>query len=197
MEQGGDKARRLDGLSLKPAPEPLALVQSFVNTRNVMHGYDLLEDLDGASVWLSEHGFLGDGARPNEDDRRRLIACREGLRALLLAHNGEPGGEAGAEVLNEAASLAPLSVRFDSGGEPSLVPVAGAGGTIGGVMGSVLAAVVLGAAEDKWRRLKACRNEDCLWVFYDGSKNRSGSWCTMDVCGARAKMRTYRRRRSS
>lgn len=197
MEQGGDEARRLDGLSLKPAPEPLALVQSFVNTRNVMHGYDLLEGLDGATAWLTEHGFLGDGVRPNEDDRRRLIAFREGLRALLLAHNGAPVGEAGTEALNEVVSLAPFSARFDSGGEPRLVPAAGAGGAIEGVMGSVLAAIVLGAAEDKWRRLKACRNEGCLWVFYDGSKNRSGSWCTMDVCGARAKMRTYRRRRSS
>ena len=197
MEQGGDEVRRLDGLSLKPAPEPLALVQSFVNTRNLMHGYDLLEDLDGATAWLSEHDFLGHGAWPNEDDRRRLVAFREGLRVLLLAHNGEPGGEAGAEALNELVSVAPLSARFDPGGEPRLVSAAGAGGAIEGVMGSILAAIVLSAVEGKWRRLKACRNEGCLWAFYDGSKNRSGSWCTMDVCGARAKMRTYRRRRSS
>ena len=197
MEQGGDEARRLDGLSLKPAPEPLALVQSFVNTGNVMHGYDLLEDVDGAAAWLSEHGFPGNGARPSEADRLRLVAFREGLRALLLSHNGEPEREAGIGVLNEVAPVAPLAVRFDPEGEPRLVPAAGAGGEIEGVMGSVLAAVVLSAAEGKWRRLKACRNEGCLWAFYDGSKNRSGSWCTMDVCGARAKMRAYRRRRSS
>ena len=197
MEQRGDEARRLDGLGLKPAPEPLALVQSFVNTKNVMHGYDLLEDVDGATTWLSEHGFLGDGARPDEAERRRLVAFREGLRALLLSHNGDPKGEAGAEALNELAPVVPLAVRFGPGGDPRLVPSAGAGGAIEGIMGSILASIVLSAAEGKWRRLKACRNEGCLWAFYDGSKNRSGSWCTMDVCGARSKMRTYRRRRSS
>ena len=197
MEQGGDEARRMDGLSLKPAPEPLALVQSFVNTRNIMHGYDLLEDADGATAWLFEHGFPGDGVRLGEDDRRRLVAFREGLRGLLLFHNGEPEGEDGARVLNELTPSIPLAARFGPEGEPRLVPVAGAEGRIEGVMGKVIAAVVLAAAEGKWGRLKACRNEGCLWAFYDGSKNRSGSWCTMDVCGARAKMQTYRRRRSS
>ena len=187
----------MDGLSLKPAPEPLALVQSFVNTRNVMHGYDLLEDVDGATAWLLEHGFVGDdGTRIGENDRRRLIAFREGLRAVLLSHNGEPGGEVGAGALNELAPSIPLAARFGPEGEPRLGPAAVSGGGIEGFMGGILAAVVLAAAEGKWRRLKACRNEGCVWVFYDGSKNRSGSWCTMDVCGARAKMRTYRRRRS-
>ncbi len=60
----------------------------------------------------------------------------------------------------------------------------------------LLVAAVGAASEGTWRRLKACRNEGCRWAFYDGSKNRSGSWCTMDVCGSRAKMRAYRRRKS-
>ena len=51
-------------------------------------------------------------------------------------------------------------------------------------------------AEGTWERLKACRNEDCRWAFYDVSKNRSGSWCDMAVCGARHKMRAYRKRKS-
>lgn len=196
MEREVDKGRRLDGLSLKPAPEPLALVQSFVNTRNVMHGYDLLEGIEGATNWLHEHGFLDDDARLSEDDRRYLVAFREGLRDLLLTHNGEPGGEASAGALNELVSAAPLEACFDPEGEPRLVPAAGTKDAVKRVMGSVLAAIVLSAAEGTWRRLKACRNEGCLWAFYDSSKNRSGSWCTMDVCGARAKMRTYRSRRS-
>ncbi|HKC76276.1 MAG TPA: CGNR zinc finger domain-containing protein [Chloroflexota bacterium] len=44
-------------------------------------------------------------------------------------------------------------------------------------------------------RLKICRNETCRWAFYDYSKNRSGAWCTMAVCGSRSKARTYRQRR--
>ena len=53
-------------------------------------------------------------------------------------------------------------------------------------------------AEGTWARLKACERDSCRWAFYDRSKNRSGHWCSMDVCGAREKnRRAYRRRRAS
>ena len=47
-------------------------------------------------------------------------------------------------------------------------------------------------ADGTWRRLKACREDTCQWAFYDRSKNRSGTWCSMAVCGNRAKARAYR-----
>lgn len=193
MNEGVGGGRDLDGLRLKPAPGPLALVQGFVNTRNIMHGYDLLEDVDGAAAWLVERGLLDEGVQLGERAREDLVGFREGLRGLLLAHNGEGvGGDAG--VLNEMAEDALLRVRFDDEGAPGLLP-AGSGSAAGGVAARLLVAAVGASSEGTWRRLKVCRNEGCLWAFYDGSKNRSGSWCTMDVCGSRAKMRAYRRRR--
>ena len=47
-----------------------------------------------------------------------------------------------------------------------------------------------------WSRLKVCPADDCQWAFYDHSKNRSGTWCSMQVCGNRAKVRAYRERRA-
>jgi predicted RNA-binding Zn ribbon-like protein len=52
-------------------------------------------------------------------------------------------------------------------------------------------------AAGTWDRLKACRQETCRWAFYDNTKNRSGVWCTMEVCGNRAKARSYRERQSA
>ena len=49
-------------------------------------------------------------------------------------------------------------------------------------------------AEGSWARLKACPADNCLWAFYDETKNRSGTWCSMSVCGNRTKARAYRRR---
>jgi len=49
-------------------------------------------------------------------------------------------------------------------------------------------------ADESWNRLKACRLDDCQWAFYDQSKNRSRTWCSMKVCGNRAKARAYRER---
>jgi predicted RNA-binding Zn ribbon-like protein len=193
MEPGRDEGRGQDGLRPKPAPGSLALVQRFVNTRNIMHGYDLLEDVDGAAAWLVEYGLLGEDVRLGEGAREDLVGFREGLRGLLLAHNGG-NAEGGVGVLNEMAEDALLRVRFDDGGAPGLLP-AGSGTAVSGVTARLLVAAVGAFSEGTWRRLKACRNEGCLWAFYDGSKNRSGSWCTMDVCGSRAKMRAYRRRK--
>lgn len=46
-------------------------------------------------------------------------------------------------------------------------------------------------------RIKACPpDEGCGWLFYDDSKNGSRRWCSMRVCGSRAKMRRlYARQR--
>ena len=42
-------------------------------------------------------------------------------------------------------------------------------------------------------RLKACREHTCEWAFYDHSRNRSATWCSMEVCGNRAKARDLSR----
>lgn len=177
----------------KPAPGTLALVQDFVNTRNYFRGGDLLGSAEEATVRLAERGLLKGGEHVGEAERQRLVAFREGLRGLLLAHNGVAGGDAGA--LNHVVPSAALRVRFGLDGHPELEPVA-EGGLVERIVGRLLAEVIRAEAEGRWERLKACRNEGCRWAFYDASKNRSGSWCNMDICGARHKMRAYRERKS-
>lgn len=36
-------------------------------------------------------------------------------------------------------------------------------------------------------RLRHCSNDQCLWLFFDDSKNGSRRWCSMQACGNRAK----------
>ena len=60
--------------------------------------------------------------------------------------------------------------------------------------GRLLAIVVEAQAAGTWARLKACPAEDCHWAFYDASRNRSRTWCSMQGCGNRAKARAYRAR---
>jgi predicted RNA-binding Zn ribbon-like protein len=42
-------------------------------------------------------------------------------------------------------------------------------------------------------RLRMCPGQNCGWLFLDGSGRRR--WCSMQVCGSRAKMRRYYERR--
>ena len=44
------------------------------------------------------------------------------------------------------------------------------------------------------RRVKRCPDHECLWLFYDGSKNLSRRWCAMDDCGTKDKVRRFRER---
>lgn len=48
------------------------------------------------------------------------------------------------------------------------------------------------------RRIKLCANpHGCGWLFYDGSKNGSRRWCSMEGCGSQIKMRRqYAKRRA-
>src|SRR3712207_84516 len=106
----------------KPAPGPLALVQDFVNTRNYFDGGDLLKDAQEATAKLVEFGLLEEGEQIREMERHRLVAFREGLRELLLAHNGVAGPGSDVETLNDLVATSALRVRFGSNGRPVLEP---------------------------------------------------------------------------
>jgi predicted RNA-binding Zn ribbon-like protein len=193
MEWENVKLPKMEWKNVKLAPGRLALVQRFVNTRNYLSGGDLLADAEEATAWLTGHGLLGAGERIGERERERLVEFREALRSLLSANNGIPGADA--QALNDFLTSVDLRVQFASDGRPGLESAPG-GGLVERVVGRLLAEVVRAEAEGRWGRLKACSNKGCRWAFYDASKNRSGRWCTMQVCGARHKMRAYRERKS-
>jgi predicted RNA-binding Zn ribbon-like protein len=87
-----------------------------------------------------------------------------------------------------------LRVRFAANGESALVP---AGEGMDAVVAELIGIVHEAMSDGTWTRLKACRSETCEWGFYDRSRNRSGTWCSMAVCGNRQKARSYRRRHGS
>jgi hypothetical protein len=178
------------------APEPLALVQAFANTvaEEGHFRWEAIGDPDSLRSWLSRRGLLADGERVGEADVARTKEVRKALRSLLAANNGREADAAAIRALNLATERARLTVRFGADGRATLEP--GAGG-VDGALGRVLAAVHASMEEGIWGRLKSCANATCGWAFYDRSKNRSGRWCSMEVCGNRTKTRTYRRRRQA
>ena len=130
-------------------------------------------------------------------DLRRALAVREALRAVLLAHNGAAlairlrGDVDAAATLDAAAKRARVRLHFDATCGPWLEPDAGG---VDGALGRLLAIAHAAMAEGTWSRLKACREHSCEWAFYDATRNRSRTWCDMQVCGNRAKARAYRHR---
>ena len=176
----------------KHAPGALEQVREFVNTLDVEEGKEGFASGAALVRWLAERGLISDGTRATREDVRSAIRLREALRAILLAHTDGGSAPAGAwEEVDRASQRARLRVRFATDG-PALAP--DASGVAGG-LGRLLAIVHDAIAHGTWTRMKACRDDECQWAFYDHTKNRSGSWCSMEVCGNRAKARSYRARR--
>jgi predicted RNA-binding Zn ribbon-like protein len=178
----------------RPAPGPLALVQAYVNTFWDLdrHGGDRLADPRALAEWLSSRGLVEPGLRFTRADLRRALDAREGLRALLLVNNGATPDAGRIERLNKALSAPALFVRLSPSGPPDLA-VERRG--LDGALALIAGAVAVTQIDGSWWRLKACRGEHCGWAFYDHSRNQASNWCSMSVCGARAKARRYRRRR--
>jgi len=177
----------------KPAPMPLLVVQSFVNTWEADSGTDVLRDPETAREWLLDAGLL-DGPDAEDVDLGTVREIREGIRALLV-HNGggdapEPSALRALGALAERCRLRPI-VR--DGGRIELQSDDGPGP---GVWAKLLLIVRDAQRDGTWARLKACRNPDCRWAYYDRSHAGRGAWCDMAVCGNRIKNRNLRSRRS-
>lgn len=178
----------------KTAPEPLRVVQRFVNSVDRENGEDELTSPDALRDWLAERDLIDTGERVTAADLKRAVDVREGLRALLLANAGLPLDSERIERLDAAVGRAGMRMRFRAGAEPELEPEAGgADGALARLMAIVAAAVEQGT----WARLKACHRDPCFWAFYDHSKNRSGRWCRMEDCGNIEKARAFRERKRS
>lgn len=170
-------------------PAHVALLRSFLNTRDLEDDSDRLADVPGLRSWLREQGLLDAQQEPTPADVGLALSLRDGLRAAAAAHPDEPGPDHG--PLEAAAAALPLRVRFVSG-RPALVPVQQG---VPGALASVLVALTEAVADGSWDRVKLCAADDCRWSFFDVSKNRSRTWCDMAVCGNRRKSKAYRERR--
>jgi predicted RNA-binding Zn ribbon-like protein len=177
-----------------PAPGHLALVQAFINTHydlEVEHGAELLETPSALARWLRRRGLLDAGTgRLTVRDLRRALAVREGLRTLARANSdgGACDRQAVLGALNDTARGGAVEIRFAVDG-PRFVRCEHGG--LDAAIGILLAITAGAMLDGGWARLKICPGHHCGWAFYDHSRNRSGRWCSMSVCGGRAKARAH------
>ena len=176
----------------RPAPRTLRTLQQFINTYNIERehiGLRTDEFVSPADLrrWLVEQGLLRRNTRVRKSELTEALEVREAFRQLALAHNNMPPDPRAVTILNRLARKAHLVVRVRRDGAMRVDPHAA--GTVG-ALGRLLAAALTAQIDGTWERLKACRR--CHWTFYDRSKNRSGRWCVMSICGNRVKARTYR-----
>lgn len=176
-------------------PDRLDVLRDLVNTLDVEGGTDALDEPSALARWCADRGLLRADVATTAADLEQVRAVREALREALAAnHDGGPVSASARRTLHAVADRARLTLRCGSDGRMVLVP--GSPG-VDGALGVVLAIAERAVHTGSWARLKVCRGDDCLWAFYDASRNRSGKWCSMAVCGNRAKVRAFRARQHS
>ncbi|MFF8727086.1 CGNR zinc finger domain-containing protein [Streptomyces sp. NPDC015171] len=184
---------------LDPAPGGLAFVQDLLNTLSAgkPREPDLLQTSEGAGAWLDEalRSWSGATHRPapgielTAEDVRGLREFRDDLAQVLEARAGHSVPESG-----PVASLMtlPAALRLDEHGSLRAEP-RGTGWRQ--VASLALIEAYQAQCTDLLRRLKSCRNPRCATAFYDRSRNNSGVWHDVRVCGNAANLRNYRARK--
>lgn len=170
---------------------------------------DWIADGRGLVSWLQQAGLVpehelaevSERAMPGKLDRVADQArhLREWFRGFVKAHMGLP---LGADSLGELAPLSRLLERDEAyrrltlgdeghliletarrwrSPESLLIPI-----------GEALARVV---TEEDFVQVKACEGHNCTLLFADHTRGRARRWCSMGVCGNRAKVAAHRDRK--
>lgn len=184
----------------RKAPGRLEIVQDFINTADLEDGTDEIGTLPALRNWLKARKLVRESptAQGQADSSEALETghtLREALRALALANNGDAASSQSARLLIEACSDLHLHLRARFSFDQPLILEAEDPGVQGG-LGTLLTIVYDSLVDGTWRRLKACSRHTCQFAFYDTSRNGSGRWCSMAVCGNRTKVEAYRERRA-
>jgi predicted RNA-binding Zn ribbon-like protein len=145
----------------------------FLNTYDPGSDEEELANDTDARDWFAAHGLATTGLRAADARRVRteLRDAAERRTPVTAALAGVP--------LRAAVEDGALTLASDH------------------PLGPLVATAVRLAFEGRWDRLKLCDADTCRYAFFDGSRNRSGRWCSMAECGNRAKSRAFRERHRS
>ena len=178
---------------------------------------DWIDDGDGLLAWLHQaelvpaevlDGFRR-GAVPGELDAvaAQARALREWFRGFVREHKGEPLSPASLtslEPLNRllARDQAFLQIAPREAGEEASNGVLDlrAGrrwASPESLLQPIAEAMARTVSEEDFSQVKACEGPACTLLFADHTKGHRRRWCSMAVCGNRAKQQAHYQRRHS
>ncbi|HVN02603.1 MAG TPA: ABATE domain-containing protein [Caulobacteraceae bacterium] len=199
-----------------PRPAPLLIADDvsldFLNTIASPAGAPIewLASGEDLLAWLTQTGLVPDdvvaamrrATKPAELDGVAAQArdLREWFRSFVRAHKGAPLTPAALSQLAPLNQLLARDERYDA-----LTPDPAGGGGLAletrrrwreptALLLPIAHAMAELIATADFTRVKACENPSCTLVFHDKSHRGGRRWCSMAVCGNRAKQAAHRHR---
>jgi predicted RNA-binding Zn ribbon-like protein len=176
-------------------PSWLEPVLAFVNSVDVELGTDELTGPDALSAWLAARDLVPAGVTATAREYRTARELRAGLRDLALLNNNVPIAADALERIHATLRRLPL-VAVPAASESSVVFRPATDRPVLAALSTIVAGYAQAEAAGEWHRIRRCPADDCAWVFWDASAQASRRWCTMRVCGNRAKVRAFTARRA-
>lgn len=185
-----------------------SLALDFLNTRPVMDGepQELLGDAEALARWLAAAGLVSESQAAELGRRwkgpraaaalRKLRDLREELRrAVLDMEAGKPPPPAFVRQINRLLAAHPAVeqvVEGSSGLERRQQFTLDSPEEVFAPVADGIAELLTGIDRS---RLRKCRQ--CVLHFYDTSKKGTRIWCSMNLCGNRAKVAAFAERKRS
>lgn len=175
---------------------------------------DWLDDGEGMLRWLQQAHLVPDEvlrttrtrAIPGEIDRlaAQARALREWFRAFVRDHKGRPLSEA---ALTELAPLNELLKRDERYGEIVAAP-SGESPVLAlaqvrrwnspeSLLLPIAEAMARLVCDEDFSYVKACEGPTCTLLFADHTRGHARRWCSMAICGNRAKQAAHRHRQKT
>jgi predicted RNA-binding Zn ribbon-like protein len=148
------------------------------------------------AAWLLAAGLVAEPVTPSPAQVRRALALREAIaRAVRALVAGDEPRESDVELINGVARRWGPRIALDPRTltvvHATRTPVETALGRI-----AVDAIELLGDAGER-SRLRACGLDSCAAIFLTPAGRRERRWCSMERCGNRAKVTSFRTRRAT
>ena len=146
--------------------------------------------LYGWGQWVSRKIPQASIAATESRAFRRAMQLHGALRSLQAENNDLATGEedAAREVFNRLVIRHGIHPRLDEHGCLILESGESEVDAVSQLVLTALEAMQMG----EWGRFKLCRDPTCRASYYDASKSAAKTWCSMETCGSRNKMRRYR-----
>jgi CGNR zinc finger protein/putative stress-induced transcription regulator len=178
-----------------PAPGNLELVRGLLSLHDHEVGTDATLPPDPGTMrwWLVANGLVPEDAELTDGEVDWALRVRDALLSTVRENMGEPQDDRAVTLLNEATRATGLQLCFGCHTDRVHIESEGVEGAIARLLGLSLLAQLDGT----WTRFRTCADPTCTGVFYDASKNHSRKWCSMQSCGNRNKVRSFRERERS
>lgn len=159
---------------------------------------DMLDDAQWLAKWLGERGLNAPVPMPTAE----LASARQ-LRTFLWESvqrlvQGEAPDEAMVDRLNIHLADWPVvreaALNAEGDCEVKLTPQ---GTGWGPVLAEIAYSFAQALAHKDRSRFRICDNPDCLWVYYDDTRNHSKRFCDDKLCGNLMKVRRFRARKKA